>query len=49
VSVVVTNNDTKFVRGLFGDGYEIEEISVKRSINRDASGRKGRELIIVGK
>lgn len=49
VSVVVTNNDTAFVRGLFSDGYEIREISVKRSINRDADGRKGKELIIVGK
>ena len=48
VRVVVTNNDTAFVRGLF-EGYEIREISVKRSINRDAAGRKGKEVIIVGK
>ena len=43
--VVLTNNDTEFVRELFKD-YNFREIEVKRSINRDGKNRKGKELVI---
>jgi DNA adenine methylase len=43
--VVITNNDTEFVRDLFV-GYEIKEVDVKRSINRKGNSRKGKEVII---
>jgi DNA adenine methylase len=43
--VVLTNNDTEYVRDLFKD-YSIKEVEVKRSINRDGNNRKGREVII---
>ena len=43
--VIITNNDTKFVRELFKD-YNFREIEVKRSVNRDGNKRKGKELII---
>ncbi len=46
--VVITNNDTEFVRGLFKD-YIIKEVEVKRSINRDGNKRKGKEVIITNK
>ena len=45
VKVVLTNNDTEFVRKLFA-GYNFREIEVKRSINCDGNKRKGKELII---
>ena len=45
VKVVLTNNDTEFVRKLFA-GYNFREVEVKRSINRDGNKRKGKELII---
>ncbi len=45
VKVVLTNNDTEFVRNLFSD-YNFKEVEVKRSINRDGNKRKGKELII---
>lgn len=43
--VVISNNDTEFVRNLFKN-YKIKDIEVKRSINRDGDKRKGREVII---
>jgi DNA adenine methylase len=43
--VVITNNNTEFVRDLFKD-YIIKEVEVKRSINRDGNKRKGKEVII---
>ena len=43
--VIISNNDTEFVRQLFS-GYKFKEIEVKRSINRDGNKRKGKELII---
>lgn len=43
--VIISNNDTEFVRKLF-TGYKFKEIEVKRSINRDGNKRKGKELII---
>ena len=46
--VVITNNDTEFVRDLFKD-YIIKEVEVKRSINRDGNKRKGKEVIITNK
>lgn len=46
--VILTNNDTEYVKNLFA-GYEIKSISVKRSINRDKDGRNGREVIIWSK
>ena len=45
VKVVLTNNDTEFVRKLFAE-YNFREVEVKRSINRDGNKRKGKELII---
>lgn len=45
VKIVLTNNDTEFVRKLF-IGYNFKEVEVKRSINRDGNKRKGKELII---
>lgn len=45
VKVVLTNNDTEFVRKLF-TSYNFREVEVKRSINRDGNKRKGKELII---
>lgn len=43
--IVVSNNDTPFVRELFSD-WEIHEVDVRRSINRNGDGRKGKEVII---
>ena len=43
--IVITNNDTEFVRELFSD-WEIHPVDVRRSINRDGNSRKGKELII---
>lgn len=43
--VILTNNDTEYVRKLFKD-YSIKEVEVKRSVNRDGNNRKGREVII---
>lgn len=43
--IIITNNDTEFVRNLFSD-WEIHTVNVRRSINRNGDGRKGREVII---
>lgn len=43
--IVVTNNDTEFVRNLFSD-WEIHTVDVRRSINRNGDSRKGKEVII---
>ena len=43
--IVVSNNDTPFVRELFSD-WEIHEVDVRRSINRNGDNRKGKEVII---
>jgi DNA adenine methylase len=43
--IILTNNDTEFVRELFKD-YNFREIEVKRSINRNGNKRKGKELVI---
>lgn len=43
--IVITNNDTEFVRNLFSD-WEIHPVEVRRSINRNGDNRKGREVII---
>lgn len=43
--IVITNNDTEFVRNLFSD-WEIHSVDVRRSINRNSDGRKGKEVII---
>lgn len=43
--IVVTNNDTEFVRELFND-WEIHPVDVRRSINRNGDNRKGKEVII---
>lgn len=43
--IVITNNDTEFVRNLFSD-WEIHPVEVRRSINRNGESRKGREVII---
>ena len=43
--IVITNNDTAFVRELFND-WEIHSVDVRRSINRNGDNRKGKEVII---
>ena len=43
--IVVTNNDTEFVRNLFSD-WNIHPVEVRRSINRNGDSRKGKEVII---
>jgi DNA adenine methylase len=43
--VIVSNNDTPFVRDLFSD-WEIHAVDARRSINRNGKGRKGKEVII---
>lgn len=43
--IVISNNDTPFVRELFSD-WEIHSVEVRRSINRKGDGRKGKEVII---
>ena len=43
--IVISNNDTEFVRELFSD-WEIHPVEVRRSINRNGDGRKGKEVII---
>jgi DNA adenine methylase len=43
--VIVSNNDTPFVRDLFSD-WEIHAVDARRSINGNGKGRKGKEVII---
>ena len=45
VSFVATNHDTDLIRDLY-DGFSIVDVSVRRSVNRDAKSRSGREVII---
>lgn len=42
---MLTNHNTELIRELYAD-YFIEEVSVKRFINSDASNRVGKEVII---
>ena len=46
VYCMMTNNNCEYIRNLYKD-YRIEEISVKRMINRDPSNRIGEEVIIM--
>ena len=44
---MLTNHNTEFINELYGNkGYRIDVVSVKRSINSDASKRTGEEVII---
>ena len=43
--IIITNNDTEFVRELFKD-WKIHPVGVRRSINRNGDSRKGKEVII---
>ena len=43
--VMLSNHDVPLVRELYA-GYRIEALAVRRSINRDASRRQGREVLI---
>ncbi len=43
--VILSNNDTTFIRNLFKD-YNIHEVDARRSINRNGDNRKGKEVII---
>jgi DNA adenine methylase len=43
--IILSNNDTAFIRELFKD-YNIHEVDVRRSINRNGDNRKGKEVII---
>ena len=45
VRCMLTNHDTPFIRDLYKD-FKIETVNVKRSINRNALGRTGTELIV---
>lgn len=42
---MLTNSDAAFIKELYKD-FNIEEVEVKRLINRDANNRKGREVIV---
>lgn len=42
---ILTNHDTDLIRDLYKD-FNITEIEVRRSINRNGSDRRGKELII---
>ena len=42
---MVTNSNTDFIKDLYKD-YNISIVDAKRNINRDASNRKGKEVII---
>jgi DNA adenine methylase len=42
---MLTNHDTPLIRDLYKD-YKIEVVDVRRSINRNGSDRKGKEVII---
>ncbi len=43
--VMLSNNDVPLVHELY-DGFSISSIGVRRAINRDASARRGREVIV---
>lgn len=45
VYCILTNHDTELIRELYKD-YNITEIDVRRSINRNGGNRKGKEVII---
>lgn len=45
VYCMLTNHDTDLIRDLYKD-YQITEVDVRRSINRDGTNRKGKEIII---
>lgn len=45
VYCMLTNHDTDLIRELYKD-YNITEVEVRRSINRNGNNRKGKELII---
>lgn len=45
VFCMLTNHDTSFIRELY-DGFPIDSVAVRRSINSDASKRTGTEVII---
>lgn len=45
VKVMLSNNDTPLVYELY-DQYTIEQVDVRRSINRNASRRSGKEVVI---
>lgn len=42
---MLTNHNTKFIRSLY-DGFNMREVSVRRSINSDGAHRHGKEIII---
>ncbi len=43
--VMLSNNDVPLVHELY-KGFCITSVGVRRAINRDASARKGREVIV---
>ncbi len=45
VYCILTNHNTEFIRELYKD-FNIEEVEVKRLINRNAKNRVGKEIII---
>ena len=45
VYCILTNHNTEFIRDLYKD-FHIEEVEVKRLINRNADNRVGKEIII---
>ena len=42
---MLTNHNTEFIRSLY-DGFNMREVSVRRSINSDGAHRHGKEIII---
>ena len=42
---MLTNHNTELIRELY-QGYSVDEVQVRRSINRNGNGRRGTELII---
>ena len=45
IKVMLSNNDVELVHNLY-EGFHIENVDAARMINRDASKRKGKEVII---
>jgi len=46
--VIATNSNHDFIHKLFS-GYAVETVNVRRSINCDATARKGKEVIITSR
>lgn len=45
--VIASNSDKDFIRELYGGHFTIHEVSVRRSVNRNATDRRGTEVIML--